>query len=126
MKTLSKQQVLLLHDHLIQEIGGASGLRDEALLDSALAAPFQSFGGVDIYPSLQQKAARLCFGLVKNHPFVDGNKRIGAHAMLVFLALNGIRLTYSQDELIQAVLNLASGAIGFEAFFIWLLEHETM
>lgn len=90
MIRLSKPQILLLHEQLIAETGGSSGLRDEGMLDSALNAPFQAFGGEDVYPSLQQKAARLCFGLVKNHPFVDGNKRIGAHVMLVFLALNGV------------------------------------
>ncbi len=90
MIRLSKPQILLLHEQLIAETGGSSGLRDEGMLDSALNAPFQTFGGEDVYPSLQQKAARLCFGLVKNHPFVDGNKRIGAHVMLVFLALNGV------------------------------------
>ena len=72
MIRLSKPQILLLHEQLIAETGGSSGLRDEGMLDSALNAPFQTFGGEDIYPSLQQKAARLCFGLVKNHPFVDG------------------------------------------------------
>ena len=82
MIRLTKSQVLLIHDQLIAETGGSSGLRDEGILDSALSAPFQTFGGEDVYPSLQQKAARLCFGLVKNHPFVDGNKRIGAHVML--------------------------------------------
>ncbi len=90
MIRLSKPQILLLHEQLIAETGGSSGLRDEGMLDSALNAPFQTFGGEDVYPSLQPKAARLCFGLVKNHPFVDGNKRIGAHVMLVFLALNGV------------------------------------
>ena len=90
MIRLSKPQILLLHEQLIAETGGSSGLRDEGMLDSALNAPFQTFGGEDVYPSLQQKAARLCFGLVKNHPLVDGNKRIGAHVMLVFLALNGV------------------------------------
>ena len=90
MIRLSKPQILLLHEQLIAETGGSSGLRDEGMLDSALNAPFQTFGGEDVYPSLQQKAARLCFGLAKNHPLVDGNKRIGAHVMLVFLALNGV------------------------------------
>lgn len=91
MIRLTKSQILLLHEQLITETGGSSGLRDEGMLDSALNAPFQTFGKEDMYPSLQQKAARLCFGLVKNHPFVDGNKRIGAHAMLVFLAKPAVR-----------------------------------
>ena len=92
MIRLSKPQILRLHEQLVAATGGSDGLRDEGMLDSALSAPFQTFGGEDVYPSLQQKAARLCFGLIKNHPFVDGNKRIGAHAMLVFLSLNGIEL----------------------------------
>lgn len=82
MKRLSKRQVVMLHEQLIRETGGTAGIRDDGLLESALEAPFQEFGGVSVYPSVQQKAARLGFGLVKNHPFVDGNKRIGAHAML--------------------------------------------
>ena len=99
MIRLSKMQILLLHEQLIAKTGGSSGLRDEGMLDSALNAPFQTFDGKDAYPSLQQKAARLCFCLVKDHPFVDGNKRIGVYAMLVFLALNGIELQYAQTDL---------------------------
>ena len=124
MIRLSKSQILLIHDQLISETGGSSGLRDEGMLDSALNAPFQTFGGEDVYPSLQQKAARLCFGLVKNHPFIDGNKRIGAHAMLVFLALNGIELQYSQTELSDIILQLAAGEIDTEDLLYWILSHE--
>lgn len=125
MIRLSKHQILLIHDQLIVETGGSSGLRDEGMLDSALNAPFQSFGGEDMYPSLQQKAARLCFGLVKNHPFVDGNKRIGAHAMLVFLALNGIELQHSQTELSNVILQLAAGEIESADLLRWILEHQS-
>ena len=124
MIRLSKSQILLIHDQLISETGGSSGLRDEGMLDSALNAPFQTFGGEDVYPSLQQKAARLCFGLVKNHPFVDGNKRIGAHAMLVFLALNGIELQHSQTELSDVILQLAAGEIEADALLQWILSHQ--
>lgn len=124
MIRLTKRQILLLHDQLVAETGGMSGLRDEGMLDSALNAPFQSFDGVDVYPSLQQKAARLCFGLVKNHPFVDGNKRIGAHAMLVFLALNGIELQYSQTELSNIILQLAAGEIELPAMLEWIQIHQ--
>ena len=99
MKILTKRQIVLLHDHLIQETGGTPGLRDDGSLASAMSSPFHSFEGNDLFPSTQQKAARLAYGLVKNHPFIDGNKRIGAHAMLVFLALNGIELEYTQSEL---------------------------
>ena len=124
MRTLSKRQVILLHQQLINEIGGSSGLRDEGLLESALAAPFQSFGGIDVYPSLQQRAARLAYGLVNNHPFVDGNKRIGAHTMLVFLALNGIELSYTQEELASLFIAVASGDKGYEDVLDWLISHE--
>ena len=124
MIRLTKSQVLLIHDQLIAETGGSSGLRDEGMLDSALSAPFQTFGGEDVYPSLQQKAARLCFGLVKNHPFVDGNKRIGAHVMLVFLALNGVELQHSQTELSDIILQLAAGEINAEHLLRWILSHQ--
>lgn len=124
MIRLSKSQVLLIHDQLITETGGSYGIRDEGMLDSALNAPFQTFGGEDVYPSLQQKATRLCFGLVKNHPFIDGNKRIGAHAMLVFLALNGVELQHSQAELSDIILQLAAGEIGAEDLLYWILSHQ--
>ncbi len=81
MIRLSKEQVKLLHTQLIRETGGLDGVRDEGLLDSALNAPFQGFDGVDTFPSVQQKAARLGFGLAQNHAFIDGNKRIGAHPL---------------------------------------------
>lgn len=125
MKVVSERQILMLHEHLINETGGSQGLRDKGLLQSALAAPFQSFEGLDAFPSLQQKAARLAYGLVKNHPFVDGNKRIGAHAMLVFLALNGIELDYEQKELSALILAVAADEIGYEEILQWLLGHES-
>ena len=124
MIRLSKPQILLLHEQLVAETGGSSGLRDEGMLDSALNTPFQTFAGKDVYPSLQQKAARLCFGLVKNHPFVDGNKRIGAHVMLVFLALNGIELQHTQTELSEVILQLAAGALQPTDLLDWILTHQ--
>ncbi len=124
MKILNKRQLLLLHQHLVEETGGSSGLRDEGLLESALNAPFQSFGDTRAYPSLQQKAARLCYGLIQNHPFVDGNKRIGAHAMLVFLALNGVELSYTQRELADIILQVASGEKSYDELLAWILAHQ--
>lgn len=124
MKIITERQVLMLHDQLIASTGGSNGLRDEGLLQSALAAPFQSFGGADAFQSIQQKAARLAYGLVKNHPFVDGNKRIGAHTMLVFLALNGIDLDYTQEELSEIILSVAASESGYDELLRWLLEHE--
>lgn len=124
MKTLSKNQVTALHSALIRKFGGIDGIRDEGLLESALAAPFQTFGGEPVYPSLQAKAAQLGFGLIRNHPFVDGNKRIGAHTMLVFLAVNGIELRYEQQELIDIVLSVAAGQIDRQGLLQWILDHE--
>ena len=124
MRKLSKRQILLLHDQLLSQAGGLPGLRDEGLLESALNAPFQSFGDTDAYPSLQQKAARLDYGLVKNHPFVDGNKRIGAHAMLVFLTINGTELVYTQEELSSVILAVASGEKMYEDLLGWLIDHQ--
>lgn len=124
MKILNKRQILMLHQHLVDETGGSPGLRDKGLLDSALNAPFQIFGDTSAYPSLQQKAARLCYGLVKNHPFIDGNKRIGAHAMLVFLAVNGLELSYTQQELSDIILQVAAGEKGYDDLLVWLLAHQ--
>ena len=124
MKRLAKEQVLLLHSSLIRETGGAEGLRDEGLLESALEAPFQSFGETDAYPSIQQKAVLLGFGLIQNHAFIDGNKRIGAHAMLVFLSLNGIELTYTQSELSDMILAVAAGTQSFDNMVKWVIEHQ--
>ena len=124
MIVLSKQQILLLHSQLISETGGSDGLRDVGLLESAINSPFQQFGNEDLYPTIQQKASRLCFGLVNNHPFIDGNKRIGAHVMLVFLALNGIELEYTQDDLSSTILKLASKEISYQQLTKWIINHQ--
>ena len=124
MIILSKEQVMKLHASLIKATGGSEGIRDEGLLDLALNNPFQSFGGKELYPSIQAKAARLCFGLVKNHAMLDGNKRLGAHAMLVYLALNGYELSYSQKELSEIILALAAGNIGEKEILQWIIDHQ--
>lgn len=124
MIRLTKKQVLMLHTQLIESTGGCDGVRDDGLLDSALESPFQSFGGEELYPSIQAKAARLCYGLVKNHAMLDGNKRIGAHAMLVFLAVNGYELDYTQKELADLILDVADGKQGYEDILAWILEHQ--
>jgi death-on-curing protein len=124
MIILSKDQVLMLHERLIEATGGSTGIRDERLLDSALCNPFQSFGGEELYPSVQAKASQLCFGLVKNHPMIDGNKRLGAHVMLVFLLLNGYEISYSQQELSDIILGLAAGELSAEDILKWILQHQ--
>ena len=124
MKRLSKEQILLLHTQLIEQTGGSNGVRDYNLLESALETPFQTFLDTDLYPTVQAKAARLGYGLIKNHPMVDGNKRIGTHAMLVFLALNGIQLSYTQKELYEIILDVAAGKAEYEDLLMWVLNHQ--
>ena len=124
MIILTKKQVLQMHSQLIEQFGGEAGIRDEALLDSALQSPFQTFDGEDLFPSVQAKAARLGYGLIKNHCMIDGNKRIGAHSMLVLLALNGIELKYTQKELYEMILEVASGEKEYDDLLEWVLEHQ--
>lgn len=123
MKILKKRQILLLHSVLIAESGGSDGVRDEGLLDSAVNTPFQTFSGQDLYPTVLEKAVRLGFGLIRNHPFIDGNKRIGTHAMLVFLNLNSITLSYEDDELISTILSVASGEMNADGLLKWIQQH---
>ncbi len=124
MIRLTKRQILMLHSQLIKVYGGSEGIRDEKLLESALESPFQSFGGKELYPSIQAKAARLCYGLVKNHAMIDGNKRIGVHAMLVFMEINGYDLEYSQKELIDLIFGVAEGKKDYADVLHWLIEHQ--
>jgi death-on-curing protein len=124
MIRLTKEQVIKIHSSLIAKTGGIDGIRDENLLESSLNSPFQSFDGVELYPSLMQKAAWIRYSLISNHPFIDGNKRIGIHIMLVFLSLNGIELNYAQEELIDIGLKLAAGKMKAEELIIWLNSHN--
>ena len=124
MKRLSKEQILLLHSQLIHQTGGAAGVRDLNLLESAIETLFQVFGGEELYPTIQAKGTRRGYGLIKNHCMLDGNKRIGTHAMLVFFALNGIELRYTQKELYKTVLSVADGSLEYEDMLRWVLEHQ--
>lgn len=124
MIILSLEQVLLMHKQLIEESGDSDEVRDIGLLKSAINNPFQTFGGVELYPSIQEKAARLCFGIVKNHALVDGNKRLGTHVMLVFLWLNGYTLEYQDEEMINIILDLASGKITADQLMSWIIDHQ--
>ena len=119
-KYLSKRQILKLHKKLIEIFGGSMGIRDENLLDSAIFAPFQTFDGHDLFPTTIEKAARLGYGIIKNHPFVDGNKRTGTHSMLMFLAVNNFEVNYTDNELIEIVFGVADNSIGYSEFADWL------
>ena len=124
MKLLSKQQVILLHEKLIEEFGGIKGIRNEGLLDAAVNMPFQTFDNQPLYPTIQAKAAHLCFGLVKNHAFIDGNKRIGVHVMLIFLTMNGVELEYLQKELYETILDVADSKMDENNLLKWILKHQ--
>lgn len=120
---LTLAEVLELHRTVLERWGGAGGIRDINALESALAQPRQSFGGQDLYPDLATKAAALCFSLVLNHPFVDGNKRVGHAAMEVFLLLNGHELRATVDEQEQLMLRLAAGQLKRDALAEWVKQH---
>ena len=124
MKRLNKEQILKLHSQLLEQTGGINGVRDSNLLESAIETPFQIFAGEELYPTIQAKGTRLGYGLIKNHCMLDGNKRIGIHAMLVFLALNGIALRYTQKELYEMVLAVADGRLEYEDMLRWVIEHQ--
>lgn len=124
MRRLTKNDILKIHSEMIKASGGIQGIRDNTLLDSALQAPFQTFGQTDLYPTVQEKAVRLGYGLIKNHAMLDGNKRLGTHIMLVTLSLNGITLKYTQSELENEILNVANGNLGYEDLLLWVLMHQ--
>ena len=124
MIRFSKEKVLLLHQLMAEATGGSIGVRDEGLLDSALENAFATFDGIELYPSKEEKAARLGFSLVSNHAFVDGNKRIGIYIMLTFLEMNGIRLHCTDEEIIHIGLSIASGSMNYEDLRDWVYEHE--
>ena len=122
MTTLSKEQVISLHGKLLDATGGLDGIRDEGLLDSALSSAHQTFDGEELYPSTVAKIARLAYGLVSNHPFVDGNKRIGTYVMLVLLELNHIETDFTDDDIIRIGLELASGNMDDSQLLDMILE----
>jgi death-on-curing protein len=123
MRYLSLGEVVRLHQMLIESSSGASGVRDLGLLDSALAQPRATFDGRDLHPTLLDKAAALCASLVQNHPFVDGNKRVGHAAMATFLMLNGYDIAATADEQEQLILDLAAGRLRREDLAVWLQHH---
>ena len=124
MIKFSKEKVLLLHQLIAEETGGAVGLRDEALLESALENAFAGFGDEEFYPTKEEKGARLGYTLVSNHAFVDGNKRIGMYIMLTFLEVNGVRIDCTNEELVEVGLSVAAGTMGYEELRDWVIEHK--
>lgn len=126
MMCLKVEEIIYIHQKLIERTGGSSEIRDMALLESAVYSMDAAYDGVELYPSIPEKAARLAYGLISNHAFVDGNKRIGVMAMLLTLRLNHVRLQYTQAELIALGLETASGQLHTEDIVHWIATHTVV
>ena len=124
MILLTVDEIISIHEKLVEATGGSIGLRDKGLLESAVYSAEASFGDVEMYPTIEEKAARLAYSLISNHAFVDGNKRIGVFVMLMTLKLNHIKLVYTQDELSGLGLDTASGKAEYEDILAWIREHQ--
>lgn len=123
IRCLTIDEVLDLHRRAIHQAGGSAGIRDLGALESAVAQPLMAFGGADLYPTIEDKACALCYSIVSNHPFVDGNKRTGHAAMETFLVLNGREIRATVDEQEQVILAVASGRLGRDGLVAWLRAH---
>jgi death-on-curing protein len=123
IRYLSLAEVTELHRRLLEATGGAAGIRDLASLEAAIAQPRMTFAGTDLYPTLAEKAAALCFALVRHHPFVDGNKRLGHAAMETFLVLNGAEVDAGLDDQERMMLDLAAGRVDRGQLVEWLRQH---
>ena len=124
MIKFSKEKVLLLHKILAEATGGGAGVRDEAMLDSALESAYAGFGDKEFYPTKEEKGARLGYALISNHAFVDGNKRIGIYVMLSFLEMNGVPVQCSDEELVRIGLSVADGSMEYDELLQWVLDHR--
>ncbi len=124
MIKFSKEKVLLLHQLITQETGGSAGVRDYALLESALESAFATFDGQDLYPGKEEKAAKIGFSLISNHAFVDGNKRIGMYVMLTFLEVNGIRIDATNGDVEKLAMSVAAGESRYEEILTWINVHK--
>ena len=120
IEAIDKETAIAIHSAAIVKFGGLDGVRDEGLLESALAQPFQTFGGEEIYPTVAQKAARYAYGIASNHPFADGNKRTATAIMGVFLRMNGCRFKPRHDELLAIMVGVADGSVSFVQLAEWL------
>lgn len=121
---ISIDDILILHERSIADYGGMKGIRDLGMLESAIARPFQTFSGNELYPEPYQKAAALAESLIINHPFMDGNKRTGALTMIAFLNNTGYKLTASSDHLYQMIISISTGQLRFEEIVSWLKENS--
>lgn len=123
MRILTVEQVIELQSRLIQTTGGLDGVRDAGLIESSLSSVFNPYFDVDHYPSIEEKAARLCYSLVNNHAFLDRNKRIGIYVMLVFLELNGIVLNQINEEIVNLGIGVASSELDYDSILEYIRNH---
>ena len=123
MKRPTLEDIITLHDKIVEQSGGSQGIRDLTLVDSAINTPFQTFGGFELYPTFEEKAARLAYNLTMNHAFFDGNKRIGAGALIFFLKINQRELLATDQEIIDLFLSVASKQKGYNELLEWVKEH---
>jgi death-on-curing protein len=123
---LTLDEVLAIHAHQIDRYGGSLGIRDRALLESALAMPEATFSAEDLHPTLHEKAAAYLYHLVKNHPFVDGNKRVGLAVCLVFLRLNGVRVQATDAELVDLVLGAIENRVSKADIAVFLRDRAIL
>ena len=123
MEYLSIDEVIEIHWRVVQQTGGLQGIRDQGSLESSVMQPLQSFGDQDLYPSLIEKAAALGYFLIQNHPFLDGNKRVGHAALETVLILNGYELSAGVDKQESVVLDVARGELRREEFTEWVQRH---
>lgn len=126
MTKISSEKIKLLHQLMAEATGGSIGVRDEGLLDSAVESAFATFDGVELYPTKEEKAAKLGYSLVSNHAFVDGNKRIGIYVMISFLELNGIHIESSDEDVIALGLGVADGSMSQEDVLEWIENHRSI
>ncbi len=124
MIKLSQEKVLTLHKMMTEETGGDPNVRDLALLNSALESAFATFDGLELYPSVQEKGARLGYALISNHAFVDGNKRIGMYILLIFLEVNGVFIRPGNEEVARVGLAVAAGNMKYRELLEWILQNE--
>ena len=126
MIKFDKDKVMLLHQIMIEHSGGSAGVRDFDLLDSALESVYQTFGGVELYPTKEEKAARLGFNLISNHSFIDGNKRIGILVMLIFLEQSGVIIKATNREIVKIAYSIAEGKSKYEDLYEWIKKHKVL
>ena len=124
MTKINSEKIKLLHQLMAEATGGSVGVRNEGLLDSAVEGAFATFDGVELYPSKEEKAAKLGYSLISNHAFVDGNKRIGVYVMISFLELNGIHVDSSDEDVIALGLGVADGSMGQDDVLKWINGHK--